>query len=327
MLARTSLLRRRLRRLLADRGDKASSLLNLRAVAERVDYWCVRSGLGGLLQQYAAARVCFPSTYLEVLKLRLPYYVRVLLENEFPRLQVAARIAPDARSLYYGPFPSRGAAEQFEAACLDQFLLRRCQEDLVPSPAHPGCVYGEMRRCLRPCQDAVSPDRYAEETGQVVQYIRSGGQSLLQTLSAARDNASAELDFEQAAQLHHRYERARALAPASGELARALDGLHGICVVPTRDSNLVELWPVAAGMWQDVVEVEPHGAAQPALDARPPFRTVSSTERQEHLAILTRWFHSSWRDGEWLPVEDWSRVPYRRLNSAVARVARAVATT
>ena len=44
-------------------------------------------------------------------------------------------------------------------------------------------------------------------------------------------------------------------------------------------------------------------------------------ERQEHLALLARWGYSSWRDGEWLPLESWSRIPYRRLVNMVHRVA------
>ena len=46
---------------------------------------------------------------------------------------------------------------------LDLFQLRRCQEDLAPSPGHPGCIYGEMGKCLRPCQEAVSREEYAGE--------------------------------------------------------------------------------------------------------------------------------------------------------------------
>jgi excinuclease ABC subunit C len=47
----------------------------------------------------------------------------------------------------------------------------------------------------------------------------------------------------------------------------------------------------------------------------------SMRERQEYLALLARWFYSSWRDGEWLPFESVEDVPYRKLVNAISRVA------
>jgi hypothetical protein len=44
-------------------------------------------------------------------------------------------------------------------------------------------------------------------------------------------------------------------------------------------------------------------------------------ERQEYLALLARWYYSSWRDGEWLPFESYDDIPYRKLVNAVSRVA------
>ena len=40
----------------------------------------------------------------------------------------------------------------------------------------------------------------------------------------------------------------------------------------------------------------------------------------EHLAILTRWHGSSWRDGEWLGFESVEKIPYRKLVNAMGRV-------
>ena len=50
-------------------------------------------------------------------------------------------------------------------------------------------------------------------------------------------------------------------------------------------------------------------------------RKLPARERQEHLALLARWYYSSWRDGEWLPFDDLDRVPYRKLVRAISRVA------
>jgi hypothetical protein len=51
----------------------------------------------------------------------------------------------------------------------------------------------------------------------------------------------------------------------------------------------------------------------------PPAVTVR--ERQEHLAILARWFYSSWRDGQWIRFESLDRISYRKLVGAISRTA------
>ena len=45
-------------------------------------------------------------------------------------------------------------------------------------------------------------------------------------------------------------------------------------------------------------------------------------ERQEYLALLARWYYSTWREGEWLGFDSYGDIPYRKLVNAVSRVAR-----
>jgi len=92
---------------------------------------------------YEQARRHFPDSYLDLLKLRMPPYLKIVLGNEFPRSHITTHLTRTG-GLYFGPFRSRASAEKFESQFLDLFQLRRCQEDLAPSPAHPGCMYGEM---------------------------------------------------------------------------------------------------------------------------------------------------------------------------------------
>jgi excinuclease ABC subunit C len=50
-------------------------------------------------------------------------------------------------------------------------------------------------------------------------------------------------------------------------------------------------------------------------------RKLTVKERQEHLALLARWYYSSWREGEWIALDS-TEPPYRKLVNAVHRVAR-----
>jgi len=327
-LGRTMLLRRRLRRLLRPETGTGRSL-NLRAVARRVHYWRVGSNLEAGLLLYELALRHFPEDYRVRIKLRPPPLLKIILTNPFPRSQITTRLSA-APALYYGPFPTRAAAETFRSRFLDLFQMRRCEEDLVPSPSHPGCIYGEMNLCLRPCQQVVSREEYRSEIERVLEFLRSQGRSLLEVLVAARERLSQECQFEEAARIHRRIQKIEEVLRLRGELAADIERQHGVAVTPAADPGFVLLWFVIAGCWQAPrrLDCRPEAASGQSLDQR--LRELVATlrpdrlglkRREEHLALLARWFYSSAREGEWLPFESLDAVPYRRLVRAISRVA------
>src|SRR5690349_23710178 len=227
-LARTTVLRRRLLRLLRER-EAPSRLLNLRHTVARVEYWLTGSSLESAVRMYELARQHFPATYLDVMRLRMPPYVKIILSNEFPRSQITTHLGRTP-AVYFGPFRTRASAERFESQFLDLFQMRRCQEDLVPSPTHPGCIYGEMGMCLRPCQQVVGIAEYAHEVERVAEFLRTGGASVLDSISHTRDRLSEEMNFEEAARLHKRYEKVQEVLKLRDELAGDVDRLNGIAI-------------------------------------------------------------------------------------------------
>jgi len=327
-LGRTAAFRRRLNRLLR-RREGPSRLLNLRDVAARVEYWPSGSRLESSLLAWRLGRQHLPDTYRKLLKLRMPPYVKLIRSNVFPRTQVTTKLSGSG-ALFFGPFGSRPAAERFEGEFLDLFQIRRCPENLAPSPSHPGCIYGEMNRCLRPCQSVVSVEEYASEVERVSEFLSSGGESLLRSVVAARDRFSAETNFEEAARQHKRHERIQQVLKLRDDLAQDIDGLHGVAVTPSPEPETVTLWFLVSGVWLDpapfplgVVEGKPVSLDKRLRERATGLRKpkAPTQERQEHLAILARWFYSSWRDGEFLRFDNLEALPYRKLVNAIHRVA------
>jgi excinuclease UvrABC nuclease subunit len=327
-LSKTGLLRRRLLRLLKER-DKPSRLLNLRHTVARIEYRLTGSALESAIVQYEQARRLFPETYIEVLRLRLPPYVKILLANEFPRSQITTHLARSG-GVYFGPFRGRASAERFEAQFLDLFQMRRCQDDLVPAPDHPGCIYGEMAMCLRPCQQVVGPAEYAAEVDRVVDFLRTGGHSLVDAITHSRDRLSENMMFEEAARQHKRLEKVLEVLKLRDQMACEVDRLHGVAVTRSVAPESVELWFVREGNWQEpqqfsfeVREGKPLSLDKKLREALAGVvpRKLTVRERQEYLALLSRWYYSTWCDGEWLCIENWCDPPYRKLVNAISRVA------
>ena len=91
-LAKTTMLRRRLARILRPSEDGGRSL-SVRNIFSRIEYWRTASRFESTLLHYALARRHFPEQYLKLTRLRMPAYVRLMLANEFPRTQVTTRIS------------------------------------------------------------------------------------------------------------------------------------------------------------------------------------------------------------------------------------------
>jgi excinuclease UvrABC nuclease subunit len=327
-LGRTSMLRRRLARLLGGRAE-VSRRLDLSLIATAVEAWAVRGKLPAALLNYRLAKRLYPVRYLEMLKLRFPAYVKLIQTNEFPRTEVTSRIS-GAASAHFGPFRSRAAAERFESEALDQFQVRRCVEDLAPSPDHPGCIYGEMGRCLRPCQEAVSVEEYRGESRRLAQFFETGGTSLIEPLMAARDRLSADLDFEQASRQHERIQRVEQALKLGEGLAADAAALSGIAVYPSPSPGWIDLHLMLDGIFLDPMAFSisaPAANAAGSMDSRlrDLFQSAARPKpvmktRMEHLALLARWYYSSYRDADWLAFEH-GQPPYRRIVRAISKAA------
>ena len=239
-LTRAADLRRRLRRLLAppealaaDGQPIASKRLNLRARIHFIEWTRTGSDFESTLLLYRAARSAFnPDEARRRLRLHPPYVLRITMSHRHPRVYSTNRLSKKSLHEFFGPFPSRAAAERYCDAVLDLFLLRRCYEDLEPYPEHPGCVYGEMNKCMQPCKEgnpqACTPEQYAHEAQRVFAFFSTRGQSLLDEIAAQREAASEAMDFEAAAALHKQWEKVRAAAQLADELVRPLNQLRAL---------------------------------------------------------------------------------------------------
>ena len=330
-VSKTANLRRRLQRLLST-PEERTKRLNLRDRVRSIEYTATGSDFESGFLLYQVLRSTFPENYSARLRFRFAPLVKLHLENEFPRASITTRLGRrQGKSLYYGPFVSRVAAEKFANDSLDFFKMRRCVDDLHPDPAFPGCIYSEMKMCLAPCFKGCTDDEYRAEVTRVQTYLDSRGHSLEREFERQRDDASAALDFEAAAALHARVEKLRPVLAQLPEIVHRLDRLNGIIVQPSASKDCVALFRVDAGCLAGpaTFSIQPpqhtksqsmESRVQQALDAIAAFQAHSSLEAMEHLAILKRWFYRGTRIGEIFFADDAGELPMRRVVRGVSRV-------
>ena len=280
---------------------------------------------------HSLARKYWPSDYLFRLRLRIPWFVGLTSNDPFPRLSVVNRL-PRRETLLLGPFPSRATAQTYEEQVTPLFQIRRCTETLKPLPDHPGCVYGEMNQCLRPCQCAVTREEYASEVQRVSDFLATNGRAALTVMTAARDRATEQMDFEQAAQIHRQVEKIRATASARGEVVTNVYHFNGVALTRGLKSGELRLWPMLEGYWQPCLKLEIQQDDSQARSLDQSLRELLSNSlaqpmrdghRLEDLAIFARWYYSSWRDGQWFRFHKVEDLNYRKLVKEISGLAKA----
>ena len=332
-VSKSANLRRRLVRLLGA-PEERTKRLNLRDRVRWIEYTATGSDFESGFLLYKVLRVTFPKNYSNRLRLRFAPFVKLHMENEYPRASVTTRLGRlNGRSLYYGPFASRVAAEKFANDSLDFFKMRRCVEDLHPDPAFPGCIYSEMKMCLAPCFKGCTDEEYGVEVGRVRNYFDSGGQSLQGELSAERDAASSNLEFENAAALHARLEKLAPVLSQLPEIVHRVDKLTAVMVQPSLQPEAVALFRIDSGFISGAItfpiQTSEHAKSQSmearvqeSLESVPPGQAKSALETMEHLAILKRWYYRGSRVGEIFFADEKGGLPMRRIVRGIGRVYR-----
>ena len=332
-VTKTANLRRRLQRLLGPVEERTKKL-NLRDRVRGIEYAPTGSDFESGFLLYRVLRAVFPKTYQKRLRFRFAPFVKLHLENEYPRASITTRVGRlGGRSLYYGPFVSRVAAEKFMNDSLDFFKMRRCVDDLHPDPKFPGCIYSEMKMCLAPCFKGCSDDEYVTEVNRVQAYFDSSGDSLQRELSAERESASGRLAFEDAAAIHARVEKLKPLLSQLPEIVQRLDRLSALMIQPSHIAGSVTFFRVDAGKISGphpfCIQSAEHAKSQSmesrvqvALDTFPPAKAESASETMEHLALLKRWFYRGSRTGELFFADPKGELPMRRIVRGISRVFR-----
>jgi excinuclease ABC subunit C len=328
-LIRTQNLQRRLERLLGP-PDPASKRLNLREFASGIRYRVSGSMFEHTFTYYRHAKKLFPKRYRDLMRLRPPAVLKVNLRNAYPRCYATRRIPVDSEGLptgglYYGPFPSRQAAETFAGRVLDLFKVRRCQIKIRRDPTFPGCLYSEMKMCLAPCFAGCTKEEYDVEVQRLVQFLETSGGSLRSTIEQERERASEELDFERAAALHKKVEKLDEVLRGQPELTRRIQDLNAVILQRTAEEQTIGIYAVRGGRLREPyflrfgeIASQPRSAEQIFRDYLDADSPDERGDLGENLWLLARWYYSNPREGEiFFREKDW---PYRRILRACSRL-------
>ena len=129
-------------------------------------------------------------------------YLRLPIQDAFPRLSIVRRVQPD-KALYFGPYVPTGAMRETLKVIRKVFPLATCNIEIDGS-ADRACLEFEIKRCMAPCTGNQSREAYQHIVQQVRWFLEGRDQELLASLRDEMNRFAACEEFEEAARLRDR---------------------------------------------------------------------------------------------------------------------------
>ncbi|MEG0382557.1 MAG: excinuclease ABC subunit UvrC, partial [Christensenella sp.] len=132
-------------------------------------------------------------------------YVRVDMNEAFPRVGVVRRVKDDGAK-YYGPFIAAHVIRDVLDQVYRLYPLRSCNNDILRMIARKErpCLNYEMGRCIGPCTGKISEAEYGELVKEVVGVMSGSNQAIRKELLRKMNEASENMEYEKAALMRDR---------------------------------------------------------------------------------------------------------------------------
>ena len=138
-------------------------------------------------------------------------YIRVTMEEDYPRLTLARKMKRDGSS-YFGPYRSSHYVKQTIDAINRLFRVRSCSKKIGSRNGDRACLNYHIGRCMAPCQGGVSREEYRGIIRQICLFLSHRLGELISMLEKEMEQASRGLDFEKAARIRDQIEAFKAMA-------------------------------------------------------------------------------------------------------------------
>ena len=127
-------------------------------------------------------------------------YLKLTLDEEYPRIYVVRRVAEDGNA-YGGPYIPAKLGRRTASMVHRIFGIRSCKETLNGRRPRP-CLQYQIKRCLAPCvAEICSLDRYHQAAQDARLFLEGRTDEVVKSLRAQMEEAAQDSRFEEAATL------------------------------------------------------------------------------------------------------------------------------
>ena len=122
-------------------------------------------------------------------------YVKITVQEEWPRIFVTRNIKRDDKAKYFGPFTDVGSLRKTLGLLRKFYPIRTCRSMKVERP----CLQYHMKLCCAPCGSLCTQEEYIGYVTSICDLFEGKNTELARDLRSHMDKAAEQLDFEKAA--------------------------------------------------------------------------------------------------------------------------------
>ncbi|MCR4398820.1 MAG: excinuclease ABC subunit UvrC [Firmicutes bacterium] len=164
-----------------------------------VEYITTTSGVEALILEANLVRKYKPRYNIKLKDDKHFPYIRVTLDEEWPRAIVARSMRKDG-SRYFGPYTRAHSVRDTLRALQRAFRFRTCSDEVMKHAKRP-CLHYHIGRCLAPCRGLVDRETYLAGVRDLCSLLEGRGGDVIRGLESRMKHAAEALDFETAARL------------------------------------------------------------------------------------------------------------------------------
>lgn len=130
-------------------------------------------------------------------------YIKVDLEDEFPRVYFTRRRSKRDGARYFGPYASAYSVRTTLDLLKKLFPYRSCTMKITGEEERP-CLEYHIKRCVAPCTGYADKQEYDKVIDQVISFLQGDTNKVVMELQESMTEAAENLEFERAAALRDR---------------------------------------------------------------------------------------------------------------------------
>ncbi|NHI88326.1 MAG: excinuclease ABC subunit UvrC [Candidatus Thorarchaeota archaeon] len=127
-------------------------------------------------------------------------WVRVDLSRAIPSFEITREARKDGAN-YYGPYGSTKRLERFLDTIRKSIPIAMCKD---PTKVKRECMDYHLDRCSGPCKEHIPLEEYRSLVEQMCYYLEGRPEDLVRILQSQMKEASADMQYEKAAELRDR---------------------------------------------------------------------------------------------------------------------------
>ncbi len=127
-------------------------------------------------------------------------YIKIDLQEDFPRLEIARHVKKNDGAKYFGPYIAGIDPKQIIKTINMAFKIRTCKGKIT-THAKRECLNFSLGLCNAPCTGRITKEEYREELKKVINFLNGNDEQIEEILLQKMNTASNLQNFERAIEL------------------------------------------------------------------------------------------------------------------------------